>query len=493
MHILALMLALVVSPAHGFDYQFGTWNVQVSRLVADGSGRTTWVTYDGTHTVTPLWDGRANVGVLEIHGAAGNIEGMQLRLFDPSTDRWKLSFANSVDGELQSPSVGTFHDGVGEFRSADEIDGKRVMVRTVSTMLSSTSYRDVIARSYDNGTTWTPVWIATYEKQAALADGAHDFDFDLGMWHTHIRRLLHPLRGNSAWVAYDGTVAVRTALGGAANVEEIEANGAPGRIELLNVRLYNTTSHQWSLNGASSASGTLETPMFGEFKNGRGTFYDQEIVDGRTILDRQTFFDITPASYSFEQAYSADGGATWQTNFVAHLTRTSLLAPSEGSQNASMRSHDFDFNYGVWATRIETYDTSGGNSSAPTAFTGTVSLRKIWGGRGLLEELRAANTSGGFSGLTLYLYNPQARQWSQTWASQGGGTFDPSMVGTFKNGRGELDSFPVADGGIYILAREVWSDIHPNSHHFEIDYSRNGGKTWQPSFIARLTRIGAGL
>lgn len=165
MQLSALLLALVIAPAHGFDYQFGTWNVHVSRLTHDASGSTKWVTYDGTHTVTPLWRGRANIGVLEIRGPAGCIEGMQLRLFDPATGRWKLSFASSADGELQSPSVGSFHDGVGDFRSTDRIDGRPVIERTLSTTSSPTSYRDVIARSYDDGKTWTPVWIATYAKR----------------------------------------------------------------------------------------------------------------------------------------------------------------------------------------------------------------------------------------------------------------------------------------------------------------------------------------
>jgi hypothetical protein len=165
MQFLALMLALIVTPAHGFAYQFGTWNVHVSRLVRGASGSTKWVTYRGTHTVRPLWHGRANIGVLEVHGPAGTIEGLQLRLFDPATGCWRLSFASSTDGELQSPSLGTFHNGVGDFRSTERVGGKLVIVRTLSTMSSPTLYRDVIARSYDNGKTWAPVWIAIYEKQ----------------------------------------------------------------------------------------------------------------------------------------------------------------------------------------------------------------------------------------------------------------------------------------------------------------------------------------
>jgi len=326
----------------------------------------------------------------------------------------------------------------------------------------------------------------------ALPDGAHDFDFNFGSWHTHIRRLLHPLSGSNEWATYSGMVTVRKVWGGAANVEEVEASG-PSHFEFLNVRLYNTATHQWSLNGASGREGTLEPPMFGAFEDGRGVFYDQELFNGRMILDRQTFFNITPTSYSFEQAFSDDGGKTWEPNFVADLTRTSRTAPSEGSQTVADTSHDFDFHYGTWSTHIKSYETSGGKAVVPAAYVGTVAVRKIWDGRAFMEELKASSASGGFEGLTLFLYDPQSRQWSQTFAGRGGGTFDPSMVGAFTNGRGELVSFPVADGGALVLAREVWSDIRTNANHFEIEYSRDGGKTWQPNFVADLARIGPGL
>lgn len=326
----------------------------------------------------------------------------------------------------------------------------------------------------------------------ALPDGAHDFDFNFGSWHTHIRRLLHPLRGSNVWVTYDGTVTVRKVWGGAASVEEIEANG-PDHLEFVNVRLYNKASHQWSLNGTSSSDGALATPTFGGFEDGRGVFYDQETFNGRMILDRQTFLRITPTSYAFEQAFSDDGGKTWEPNFVAHLTRTSLTAPSEGSRHVTSTSHDFDFNYGTWSTHITSYEQSGHDAGVPTAYVGTVAVRKIWEGRAFMEEIKVSNASGGFQGLTLFLYNPQARQWSQTFASRGAGTFDAPMVGTFKAGRGELVSFPVADGGALVFARDVWSDIRGNTHHFEVQYSQDGGKTWQPSFVANLTRIGPGL
>ena len=102
---------------------------------------------------------------------------------------------------------------------------------------------------------------------------------------------------------------------------ELEVDGPTGHIQGLSLRLYNPQSRQWSLNFASSSGGTLSVPTIGEFKNGRGEFYDQESFNGRTILVRNVFSDITPNSYRFEQAFSDDGGKTWEVNWIAIDTR----------------------------------------------------------------------------------------------------------------------------------------------------------------------------
>src|SRR5579863_5508883 len=99
----------------------------------------------------------------------------------------------------------------------------------------------------------------TTAGSAIPRDGRHDFDWNAGTWKTHIQRLLEPLSGSKTWVSYEGIVTVRPALGGLANVEEVEANG-PSRIELVNVRTYDPQSRQWILNGANSRRGTLEQP-----------------------------------------------------------------------------------------------------------------------------------------------------------------------------------------------------------------------------------------
>ncbi|MET0595054.1 MAG: hypothetical protein ABW133_20310, partial [Polyangiaceae bacterium] len=127
-------------------------------------------------------------------------------------------------------------------------------------------------------------------------DGAHDFDFEVGTWKTHLKRLVHPLTGSTTWVEYDGTSTVRKVWDGRANLVELVADGPAGHFEGLNLRLYNPESRQWSLNFASSAGGSMTPPTIGEFKNGRGEFFAQETLNGRAIFVRFVISDITPTS-----------------------------------------------------------------------------------------------------------------------------------------------------------------------------------------------------
>jgi hypothetical protein len=158
-------------------------------------------------------------------------------------------------------------------------------------------------------------------KQAVARDGQHDFDFEIGTWKTHLKRLVHPLSGSTTWVEYDGITLVRKVWDGRANLIELKADGSAGHFEGLNLRLYNPEAHQWSLNFANAGSGTISTPTIGEFKNGRGEFFDQETVNGRAIFVRFVISDISANSVHFEQAFSDDGGKTWEVNWIATDTR----------------------------------------------------------------------------------------------------------------------------------------------------------------------------
>lgn len=158
-------------------------------------------------------------------------------------------------------------------------------------------------------------------QTARERDGQNDFDFEIGTWKTNLKRLLNPLSGSSTWVEYEGTSVVRKVWNGRANLVELVAEGPAGRFEGLSLRLYNPQSRQWSLNFASVKGGVMTTPTIGEFKNGRGEFYSQETLNGRAIFVRFVISDITPNSCRFEQAFSDDGGKTWEVNWIAVDTR----------------------------------------------------------------------------------------------------------------------------------------------------------------------------
>jgi hypothetical protein len=158
---------------------------------------------------------------------------------------------------------------------------------------------------------------------AAVRDGQHDFDFNIGVWHTHIKRILDPFASSPASVELNGTVTVRKVWDGKAELEEIEADGPKGHWEGLTLFLYNPSAHQWSQSFVNSKVGTLSSSStFGEFKDGRVVLVGQDnTVNDKTILVRAVWSDIKPESHQYEESYSNDGGTTWVRSFIANLTR----------------------------------------------------------------------------------------------------------------------------------------------------------------------------
>ena len=130
---------------------------------------------------------------------------------------------------------------------------------------------------------------------------------------THLKRLQHPLTGSTTWVEYEGTTVVRKVWDGRANMVELDVKGSAGAIEALSLRLYNPESRQWSLNFAKSTrGGTMTLPAIGEFKNGRGEFYNQDTLNGRSIFVKFIIQCQTADICKFEQSFSGDGGKTWE-------------------------------------------------------------------------------------------------------------------------------------------------------------------------------------
>lgn len=152
---------------------------------------------------------------------------------------------------------------------------------------------------------------------AAPHNGQHDFDWEIGTWDTHLKRLREPLSGKTEWVEYAGTSVVKAIMGGRANLVELDVRGSSGRIAGVSLRLYQPASGQWTLHFANLANGMLTDPMQGSFKDGQGSFYGKDTVNGRAVLVRFLIVPMGAGQWRFEQAYSADGGQRWETNWIA--------------------------------------------------------------------------------------------------------------------------------------------------------------------------------
>lgn len=164
-----------------------------------------------------------------------------------------------------------------------------------------------------------------------------------------------------------------------------------------------------------------------------------------------------------------------------------LSEPAQPSKEARDGQHDFDFNFGTWKTHIKRILDPFSGATRSVELNGTVTVRKVWDGRAQLEEIEADGPNGHWQGLTLFLYNAQAHQWSQSFVDSKNGVINTPTIGAFKDGRGELFGTDTINGRT-ILVRGVWSDIKPDSHRYQEAYSDDGGKTWAPAFIATLIR-----
>ncbi|HEV2111356.1 MAG TPA: hypothetical protein VGT99_08380 [Gammaproteobacteria bacterium] len=324
----------------------------------------------------------------------------------------------------------------------------------------------------------------------AVRDGTHDFDFGIGVFKTHIKRLTHPLTGSTSWTEWNGSVATRKLWDGKGQMEELEFTGADGtHVQGITVRLYNPVAHQWNLYWVDSDDGTMAQPMIGEFKDGKGVFYDQEQINGRAVLVRNVYWGMTPGSYHFEQAFSADAGKTWEPNFVASLTREAKdVSPEAEAPGLSADEHAFDWQFGSWDVQMSRllHPLTGDKNWVP--LDGTVVVNRVWGGRANLAEINVAGPSGKLQFLSLRLYNPQAHQWSLNFAGSRDGTFGVPMIGEFKNGRGDFYDQEPLDGR-ETMVRFSFLDITGDSGRDEQAFSGDYGKTWEVNWINLHKRV----
>lgn len=340
--------------AHDFDPALGKFKFHLRYMVHPLTSTPDWTDMNGIGACYGVWNGRAQLDTVELDSSSGgHIEGLTLRLYDRDSRQWRLYWANSRVGRLDPPQIGNFRDGRGDFYTTDTINARTTLIRFDWTQMRSGSPHFEQAFSPNGGKSWEVNWItdqtrtgdaawgepqpgrpstqppgAEAPKASSGRDGQHDFDFDFGTWNIRIRRLVHPLTGSSEWTEMEGTAVTNKIWNGRSNLATVEADGPSGHLELLALRLYDPRAQQWNISFATSDSNVLSVPVVGGFSDGRGEFYDSELFHGRNILVRLMIWQVSAKEVHSEQAFSADGGMTWETNWINTFTQVSDHAHS---------------------------------------------------------------------------------------------------------------------------------------------------------------------
>ena len=155
-----------------------------------------------------------------------------------------------------------------------------------------------------------------------MDDGRNAFDFWMGSWKVHNRCLRERLKGSDDWVEFEATVTARPLAGVLGNEDEFRTDHDGGFIGMT-FRFYDPATDRWAIYWASTRRPTLELdpPVIGSFSGDVGTFECDDTHEGRPVRVRYRWTKVDTTTPHWEQAFSEDGGKTWETNWTAEFTR----------------------------------------------------------------------------------------------------------------------------------------------------------------------------
>lgn len=311
-----------------------------------------------------------------------------------------------------------------------------------------------------------PIPAPNFPVAATALDNGNGFSFEYGTWRTHYRLLRNRLAGDHVWYDCYGTSVTRPFWNGRGNLEDGDLKCPTRYIGGLTLRLYDARTHQWTLWWGTRALAVAPPPQIGHFDaDGVGRFYAYDSWKGTPVINRFKW-TIVRGNPHFEQAYSTDGGKTWETNWTTDYERVSPA--TKGVWNAVdpvSGASGFAFLVGRWKTHERGCD-------------GTAAVRSFWGGSGVLED--AASRCGmPDRSVALNLYDAAKHQWLLYSATESAGlTRGLPNAGRFdKDGVGDFFA-PAQYDGKHVIVRDHWEprDGHPR---FERAVSYDDGQTWQ--------------
>jgi hypothetical protein len=310
-----------------------------------------------------------------------------------------------------------------------------------------------------------------------------DFDFLNGYFDVHHRTLKQAFADCDEWLEYDGTTTAHTYFDGQISIDEMRfpTKGSYG----LSLRVFDPVAEQWSIWWVNSTTMKLYPPVHGGWSaDGKSCrLVGEDSLDGFPILCSYEWSDVTEETAHWEQAYSSDGGKSWETNWIMDFTRRSDPPPA---LDVPKMTDDFDFLVGRWAFHNlrrrpvlgEPYEWHEFDASmeATTYFDGAISVDEGW------------YPTEGFRGATFRLYDPATRTWAIHWINSERGHLETPVIGSFTGDTGTFEG-PDDLNGQPIDVRFLWTRGIDKAT-WEQSFSTDGAKTWTPNWHMNHTRIG---
>ena len=318
-----------------WDWLTGNWDVWHRRLKERLAGSNDWAEFGGKSSFWHTLGGLGNVDDDLLYLPGGEYRGASVRAFDPVAGSWSIWWVDGRQaGKLDPPVIGGFKGDEGEFFGQDVYKGTPVTVRFRWHAVRSKRPHWDQSFSTDGGKSWEINWRNWFTRTSttampqpllevpAIAE-RDDWKFLVGNWAVQNRRLKQRLSGSKQWEEFPSTLRNRRMLGGFGNVGDNVFDVPAGAYRGMSVRTYDETARAWRtwwLDGRTPAK--LSPSVSGRFENGVGTLIGDDLQDGKPVKVRSQWSAMTAASAHWEQAMSADGGTTWETNWVADLKRT---------------------------------------------------------------------------------------------------------------------------------------------------------------------------
>jgi len=322
----------------------------------------------------------------------------------------------------------------------------------------------------------------------AAPSHAHDWDWLLGDWDVFHSRLKDRLVKSTEWQEFKGRSSFWTTLGGMGNVDDDIVELPAGVYRGLSLRAFDPKTSSWAIWWVDGHNPErIDPPVRGGFKGDEGEFTGPDIYKGTPVTVRFRWHEVRSKRPWWDQAYSTDGGKTWEINWRNYFTRTRATASGQPRiEGDPPEARQWDFLVGQWKVRNRRLRAG---SKDWQEFDSTLRNWTVLGGRGNVGDNWFEIPGDPFCGMSLRVYNDEKKEWLSWWVSgREPANIGPPLRGKFENGIATLVGDDVADGKP-IKLRSQWTRTDTGSPHWIQATSSDGGKTWETNWVADFERV----